>query len=206
MMMSKMSVLLGAVLLVLLCSQSGQTGEVGETSCSGCCDLLKELRELRETVSVLKRQTDEQKSTEQVAFGAALGPDGANINRGPFNTDTTLVYPNVFANAGNAYNPSTGMFTAPVKGVYYFSFSGHNHSSKPMGLSLMKNGQSMVIVYNHAAGARPETATNGMNLLLEKGDQVNVKLWANSWIQDNENMHSTFVGHLLFPLPDIIKP
>ena len=94
----------------------------------------------------------------------------------------------------------TGIFTAPVKGVYYFSFSGHNHSSKPMGLRLMKNGHQMVTVYNHAAGNRWEAATNGMNLQLEQGDQVYVQLMANTWIMDNHNHHSTFIGHLLFPL------
>lgn len=94
----------------------------------------------------------------------------------------------------------SGIFTAPVRGVYYFSFSGHNSSSKPMGLRLFKNGQQMVTVFNHVAGNRPETATNGMTLQLEKGDQVYMRLRANTWIFDNVNDHSTFIGHLLFPL------
>uniref|UniRef100_A0A671Y0V2 C1q domain-containing protein n=1 Tax=Sparus aurata TaxID=8175 RepID=A0A671Y0V2_SPAAU len=132
----------------------------------------------------------------RVAFGANLGING---NVGHFNTEITLVYKNVFSNTGS-YNPGTGIFTAPVKGVYYFSFSGHNHSSKPMGLSLTKNGVKMVIVYNHPAGRRYETATNGMTLQLEVGDQVYMRLWAHTWIFDNTNRHSTFIGHLLFPL------
>ncbi|XP_031415850.1 complement C1q-like protein 4 [Clupea harengus] len=140
---------------------------------------------------------ENQRTTEQVAFGAALGPHGG---QGPYNTEITLVYKVVFANAGNAYNPATGIFTAPVKGVYYFSFSGHNHSSKPMGLRLMKNGHQMVTVFNHPAGNRYETATNGMNLQLEMGDHVYMRLRENTWIFDNINHHSTFIGHLLFPL------
>ncbi|KAL2096921.1 hypothetical protein ACEWY4_006128 [Coilia grayii] len=198
------------LLLLLLCSQScGESGGEQETSVAqqsdvvegrhlGCADwVLTELRELREMVHNLNRQAEEGKTTEQVAFGASLGPNG---QQGPFNTEITLVYKHVFANAGNAYNPTTGIFTAPVKGVYYFSFSGHNVSSKPMGLRLMKNGQQMVTVYNHPAGSRHETATNGMNLLLEKGDHVYMRLRADTWIVDNANHHSTFIGHLLFPL------
>lgn len=69
-----------------------------------------------------------------------------------------------------------------------------------MGLRMMKNGQQIVTVYNHAAGRRHETATNGMNLKLNKGDQVYMRLRADTWIFDNENDHSTFIGHLLFPL------
>lgn len=69
-----------------------------------------------------------------------------------------------------------------------------------MGLQLMKNGEQMVIVFNHPAGRLYETAINGMTLQLEVGDQVYVRLWLNTWIYDNDNKHSTFVGHLLFPL------
>ncbi|XP_030258730.1 complement C1q-like protein 4 [Sparus aurata] len=157
------------------------------------------LRELEAKLQKTEEKLDDLKKEVQgnrVAFGANLGING---NVGHFNTEITLVYKNVFSNTGS-YNPATGIFTAPVKGVYYFSFSGHNHSSKPMGLSLTKNGVKMVIVYNHPAGRRYETATNGMTLQLEVGDQVYMRLWAHTWIFDNTNRHSTFIGHLLFPL------
>ena len=69
-----------------------------------------------------------------------------------------------------------------------------------MGLRLMRNGVQMITVYNHAAGNRAETATNGMTLQLEVGDQVFMRLRINTWIYDNVNDHSTFIGHLLFRL------
>ncbi|XP_050992819.1 adiponectin-like [Labeo rohita] len=134
-------------------------------------------------------------SEYKVAFAASLGPGG---NVGPFTTDITLVYKEVFVNEGRAYNSATGIFTAPVNGVYYFAFSGHNYSSKPMGLSLYKNGKLMITVYNHPQGARYETASNSISLTLEKGDQVYMRLYANTWVVDSENDHTTFTGHLLF--------
>ncbi|XP_014869578.1 PREDICTED: cerebellin-4-like isoform X2 [Poecilia mexicana] len=157
------------------------------------------LRELETKLGDTQREMEVLKSQVQgnkVAFGASISI-GDNI--GPFNTHTTLVYKKVYVNTGS-FNVGTGIFTAPVKGVYYFSFSGHNISSKPMGLQLMKNGQQMVTVYNHVAGRRHETATNGMTLQLEVGDQVYMRLFQNTWVFDNENDHSTFIGHLLFPL------
>ncbi|XP_074545338.1 complement C1q-like protein 2 [Halichoeres trimaculatus] len=158
--------------------------------------ILKELQvKLRKTEKQLEELRAEVKGN-QVAFGASLGDVGVV---GTFNTEITLTYKNVYSNTGS-YNPATGIFTAPVRGVYYFSFSGHNSSSKPMGLRLMKNGVQMVTAYNHASGNRYETATNGMTLQLEVGDQVYMRLRANTWIVDNTNNHSTFIGHLLFAI------
>ena len=66
----------------------------------------------------------------------------------------------------------------------------------------MKNGKQMVTVYNKVGGTRRrfETATNSMILQLEVGDQVYMRLRAHTWVFDNYNGHSTFIGHLLFPL------
>ncbi|PWA25345.1 hypothetical protein CCH79_00005251, partial [Gambusia affinis] len=127
-------------------------------------ELETKLRDTQREMEVLKSQVQGNK----VAFGASIST-GENI--GPFKTEITLVYKKVYVNTGS-FNSAT----APVRGVYYFSFSGHNISSKPMGLRLMKNGEQMVTVFNHPAGNRHETATNGMTLQLEVGDHVYMRL------------------------------
>ncbi len=91
------------------------------------------------------------------------------------------------------------MFIAPVNGVYFFSFSGHNRSSKPMGLRLFKTGQQMITVYNHPLGYRYDTGFNSISLTLDKGDQVCMRLRENTWVFDNANDHTSF-SHLLFSL------
>uniref|UniRef100_A0A9J8BFP5 Cerebellin 7 n=1 Tax=Cyprinus carpio carpio TaxID=630221 RepID=A0A9J8BFP5_CYPCA len=164
-----------------------------------------ELAELKSTVSSLKYKlqvTEEQlkqlrRNEYKVAFGATLGSIG---NFGPFSAPVTLVYSNVYVNEGSAYNPNTGIFTAPVKGAYFFSFSGHNRSSKVLNLGLFKNGEQMVIVFNNPLGDRYESTANSISLSLEKGDCVYVRLRETSWVFDNNSHHNSFVGHLLFAL------
>ncbi|XP_062260834.1 complement C1q tumor necrosis factor-related protein 6-like [Platichthys flesus] len=113
-------------------------------------------------------------------------------------SEITLTYKAVLSNTGS-YDPATGIFTAPVKGMYYFSFSGHNQSQKSMGLRLMKNEVQIITVFNHPSTKHFDTGTNGMNIPLNVGDQVYMRLRVNTWIYDNLNYHSTFIGHLLFP-------
>lgn len=94
----------------------------------------------------------------------------------------------------------TGIFTAPVKGVYFFSVSGRHRSNRLMDLRLFRNGQQMINVINHALGERYEAAYNSISLNLEKGDHVYVRLLHNTWVFNNENDLTSFAGHLLYSL------
>ena len=39
------------------------------------------------------------------------------------NCSETIVFENADINEGNSYNPTTGIFTAPYKGIYKFSMT-----------------------------------------------------------------------------------
>ncbi|XP_029559751.1 complement C1q-like protein 2 [Salmo trutta] len=119
---------------------------------------------------------------------------------GPFNTGITLVYRNIYSNIGNAYNPTTGIFTAPVRGLYLFRFyiyAGGDSSVYTSAL-LHKNGYHIAICHGCPTGGM--NSSNGVSLLLEVGDVVNMYLWAGRKIYDDANRHSTFSGHLLFTM------
>uniref|UniRef100_A0A3B4XD15 C1q domain-containing protein n=1 Tax=Seriola lalandi dorsalis TaxID=1841481 RepID=A0A3B4XD15_SERLL len=135
----------------------------------------------------------------KLAFSASLLASGeGNTGSKEF---VPLIYRNVFTNIGNHYNSNTGYLTAPVRGVYYFRFTGHlteNYAGTRM--RIVKNGHAMVF-----AGNRPITSTdaedsisNGVVLQLEVGDVVAVQISGDVW--DDQYHRTTFSGFLLFPL------
>ncbi|XP_017578573.1 complement C1q-like protein 4 [Pygocentrus nattereri] len=193
------------VLLVLLgCSYSsvGQVPDETGTSLGSIdgqigIDLLKALQALEAKLQANEEELERLKKKEsyKIAFAASLGSDGTY---GPYSMDTNLVYSNVFSNTGNAYNSSTGIFTAPIKGLYHFSFSGINSPPTSMFLLLYKNEKLIISCYTNPSDDRFYTASNSVSLNLEVGDQVYMRLGSDTSVFNNVNSHTTFLGHLLY--------
>ncbi|XP_070400791.1 complement C1q-like protein 4 isoform X4 [Nothobranchius furzeri] len=147
-------------------------------------------------VEALRREGE----VKQVAFSASLMDSGSG-DVGPFNAQTPLVFRHVVTNIGNAYNPNTGFFIAPVRGVYHFVFhiKGHGHASHATGAVLFKNGEKTFIAYGQQPSHFASTA-NSVTLLLEVGDVVFLRQWENTRVFDNLHHHTTFSGHLIFTM------
>lgn len=98
-------------------------------------------------------------------------------------------------------SPPPGVFTAPVRGVYYIRFTANAPTDFTMSAVLYKNNaQIQLIAHEQPSGEGSDTASNGAALLLEQGDTLKMVLWHNTQIWDNSNHHSTFSGFLLFPM------
>uniref|UniRef100_A0A8C6WII7 C1q domain-containing protein n=1 Tax=Neogobius melanostomus TaxID=47308 RepID=A0A8C6WII7_9GOBI len=147
--------------------------------------LEKELTELKTQVYLMLLCCENISGTPKVAFSAYNIGSG---NTGPFNVDTPLKYKSLFSNIGNNYNPVTGMFTATVKGLYFFRFSMHNSHQANSVVSLMKNDVRVASVYDTYASDFHDIGSNAAVLPLEVGDMV---------YDDVMNYH-TFTGFLLF--------
>ncbi|XP_051233621.1 uncharacterized protein LOC127350758 [Dicentrarchus labrax] len=176
-------------------------------------ELKKQETTLKRQETELKRQESELKKQEsevvklkqllkvgQVAFSASLLAKGHG-HVGPFPTLTTLIFKHVTTNIGKAYNPHTGIFTAPVRGAYHFEWYiiAHGDAKHPTAAVLVKNSENTFLAWERQK-SDSGSAAMGVTLLLEVGDVVFLRLWTNSRVFDNTNHHTTFSGHLLFTM------
>ncbi|XP_041648653.1 complement C1q tumor necrosis factor-related protein 4-like [Cheilinus undulatus] len=163
-------------------------------------EMKAERRELMVRLEISEKELRQIKDTPKVAFAASLGGNGL-VKTTSGNKD--LIYREVLTNIGGAYNPETGVFTAPIRGAYYIRFTCNGPTNFPRSAVLYKNNaQIQLIAHEAESGAGSDTASNGATLMLEKGDTLKMVLWHNTQIWDNSNHHSTFSGFLLFPLVD----
>ncbi|KAL2082072.1 hypothetical protein ACEWY4_021890 [Coilia grayii] len=102
----------------------------------------------------------------KVAFTASLGKKertGAN--------QKNLVFPNVFTNVGGAYSTTTGFFTAPVKGVYYFRFTVTDIlDDRYMGIQMYRNEEKILWLSEYDNDDKRTYIASGATLTLETGD------------------------------------
>ncbi|XP_062297140.1 complement C1q tumor necrosis factor-related protein 3-like isoform X2 [Scomber scombrus] len=184
-----------------------------QTSGQTSTDIWVELRALRDMVveqkveltytkAELQTQRDKVASLEKengspkVAFSAGLTTAG---KIGPFNIETPLVYSRVFTNIGESYSPITGIFTAPVKGVYYFRFTAFNNKKGEwMAVNMYHNSQRML--HNSELSDVHSFIANALILQLEKGSVVYMRLHQGNGLYDNASTWNTFSGFLMFPL------
>ncbi|XP_044198362.1 uncharacterized protein LOC122974404 [Thunnus albacares] len=139
------------------------------------------------------------KTIPKVAFSVALDCPGGDTY-GPFDTLTKVIFRWVYINIGNAYNPVTGSFTAPMRGVYYFRFSGiDDRAYKWMGVFLYKNDQS-VKCKQLENGEGHLNLSFTVILQLERGDVTDIRIFPDTRFAPSASGDINLSGFLLFPL------
>ncbi|XP_063055666.1 complement C1q-like protein 4 [Engraulis encrasicolus] len=160
--------------------------------------LAEELTAVKNRLATVEEELKKLKEVPRVAFSASLGGSGM-IKTGP-GQEKNLIYKDIITNIGDAYNMETGVFTAPVHGLYYVRFTANGPTDGTINANLYKNDAIFLMVHEQPSGAGSDTGSNGAAVELQKGDKLHMGLWPNTQIYDNSNRHSTVTAILLYPM------
>jgi len=104
-------------------------------------------------------------------------------------------FEDVRVNRGQGYNPSTGVFTAPRKGLYHISCLIVGYSGHAVNYQLNKNDA----VYTKGYSNKGAYSSSTISALVEmkKGDRAFIKHRISGSEQIHGSLHSTFSGYFL---------
>lgn len=88
--------------------------------------------------------------SETVVFQSSLTKTMENMKH-----QETIIFDTVSLNEGNAYDKTTGTFTAPFDGLFSFTWATLTKGGKYFITGIVRNGQRMA--YNHNDGRGLET-------------------------------------------------
>jgi hypothetical protein len=108
-------------------------------------------------------------------------------------TNDVIVYANALVNIGGAYNTSTGVFTAPVAGVYEFYASAYANGGA-MTIQLNVNGTCRAI---SKVNASQFTAVVRIIYTLAVGDYVTAGAGLGVQAYGDSNGYAIFTGRLI---------
>ncbi|XP_038670574.1 complement C1q tumor necrosis factor-related protein 3-like isoform X1 [Scyliorhinus canicula] len=116
-------------------------------------------------------------------------------NKNP-ETKKHIIYDSIILNKGSAYSPSTGKFTAPVSGTYWFAYSLLGLlTAQNTVVSLMRNQEKQSYIHSVLNQSQAQTAAMITILPLHKGDKVWLNLQkGKAWTGDGS---LSFQGVLL---------
>ncbi|XP_077984513.1 uncharacterized protein LOC144439122 [Glandiceps talaboti] len=142
-----------------------------------------------------KGEVGQVQQQPRVAFSVAK-----TTSTGFVSSNTVIVYDKVYSNDGNGYSTSTGKFTCPVSGMYYFMISGIRHNnSYNFHMCLIKNTTQLPCIYAHNSGGRHHgAASNSVIIDADQGDEIWVRLSGGYAVFSNRNEYTTFTGYLLY--------
>ena len=99
-----------------------------------------------------------------------------------------VLYDRVVTNIGGAYESRDGHFSAPMAGLYTFTFTGATYGNDQGYLNLVKNGVFLVQIYSNDGYA--ELSSETAHVHLDVGDRV--------WVENVVNGQHLHGGYNCF--------
>ncbi|XP_061183611.1 complement C1q-like protein 4 [Saccostrea echinata] len=124
-----------------------------------------------------------------IAFHAEIKSDRT------YKGGSVWIYENVVTNEGGAYNPATGKFTVPRKGLYLFTWYTLSNPSTSSHAGLYVNGKIKGRQASNNADGGKKWITSGSNiaLALKEGDEVFI-MDAHGWTSQIRGLWTSFGG------------
>lgn len=109
-----------------------------------------------------------------------------------------VVFNSTRHNKGSGYSTSTGRFTAPVDGTYFFSVTNNVQNAAGCDGILRKNGSNIIgVEYDYATNSNWMGLTATTILELVAGDYVDYYIGAGAAVTVEGTPWNNFVGYLL---------
>lgn len=125
--------------------------------------------------------------TEIIAFYAQLSADQWNLH-----ANAVVVFGRMILNSGSAYDANTGIFTAPKKGTYVFTWTMLSAQGKHFHTTVVLNG--MVMGYNFVDGrtgnSHNASGTSSAIIKMKKNDKV----WIRTYNRFGEFAYKTWAS------------
>ncbi|CAC5384730.1 COL8A [Mytilus coruscus] len=111
--------------------------------------------------------------------------------------NTATKFDRVVTNILDGYDPATGIFTAPIDGVYHFSSSVLSPKGNKLFVSLYHNDVAITSIWASPADATFEMGTTNMVLDLKEGDEVAIRSRGNYRVHSHPDGFSSFSGFMI---------
>ena len=100
---------------------------------------------------------------------------------------------------GNNFDLTSGIFTAPVSGLYHFQFVGvKSTTANHLDIILLLNGARVCVAFTSQPTAGTfESISLSASLRLVTGDKVNLYNWGTGVLADNSDHLTQFSGWLV---------
>lgn len=116
---------------------------------------------------------------------------------------STVIFQNTGLNVGNHYNQLTGIFTAPVQGIFVFTWTITVTDESNINTELVRNMESIGAIYTSAVGVKNARTSTGVVVSdVTNGDFLYVRFstinYGRGEIISVPSCKSTFSGWRLF--------
>ena len=145
----------------------------------------------------MAKQLINNQQMSQVAFKARRATNLSSASAGSID----VVFDSVYYNYGSGYSSSTGLFTAPVKGIYQFSVSAFTETTSTGRSFFSTRGTGSLGERGLDTDSTwVRRSLGAWELYLDAGQTIGTTLYTSSVNQLN-HPDTWFAGHLVMRLP-----